>query len=436
MNEGLLTLFADSFNRIDVINMLLQKCFIFLLYFRLKGDVKPTIHTIWQMPLFALIFFSFYYVSIHFTGWRIEFREIIDIFIIAFFMSAVSKAKILDSLIISSIIMVILFIMSMPTMITFNLLEVNTNLLESTMFLLASSLLPLLCAAVLISTYRIKAFKNGISFLLEKESSKSSKRAILTLSFVAIFSFTFLSIVAEADPAFTIMAAIGFFLIVAWNIFENVREGLALSKSRAETIRYRKSEHNLKHSLEEAMNTEMDEGAKELYKMRIKTNQSEKALIVNPANTGVKLIDKYLEIMFKRALNEGVRLNFLINQNLMDFVNKGILITELDQIISNLVNNAMKYAFMGEEGEKIDGKVITLSVIDYTIMLFDTGLPFPDEIIKNLGKFDNTTHGTGTGLPIVIDIVKKYGGTFDIIPSKDEKYGKSIKIAFENFARN
>lgn len=41
----LLTFLANPFNRIDILNLLFQCCFMYLFYIRLKGDSKLTIRS-------------------------------------------------------------------------------------------------------------------------------------------------------------------------------------------------------------------------------------------------------------------------------------------------------------------------------------------------------------------------------------------------------
>jgi len=436
----LFTFLGNPFHRVEILNMIIQCVFIYLLYFRLKENSKLTFHAIWHIPLFFMIFFSILYASIHFAGWRINFKEVLDFIIIAFFMAAVSKTKILDSMVITSIIMIILFCVSIPTYLIFTFLCTHTDLPKHIRFLLSSISLPILYTIILIIAYKIKSIKTGVSFLLEQKGTKSNKGTILTLSFITIFAFAFFALMDGLAPVFVIITIVAFFFVVAWNILGNVMDAHSVSKlgkskdsASQETVRYRKSEHDFKHCLDEALITKLDNETKEMYRQRVRNHQAEKSFRINPPDSGLTVVDKYLEVAFHRALNDGIRLNILIQQKLTEFVDKGMLVTEIDQIISNLVNNALKYAFLGEEGRSIEGKVITLSVIDYTIMLFDTGLPVPDEIMKDMGNIGNTTKGTGTGLPMIIDIANKYGGTFTIIPDQGDKYGKNIKIHFPNW---
>ena len=165
---------------------------------------------------------------------------------------------------------------------------------------------------------------------------------------------------------------------------------------------------------------------------RIEADRAKGEELFDPVDTGIRAVDWYLSDKCKNAPYSGIRLNVHIIQSLSEFVKKGITPSDLDDIITNLVENAFKYAFYGAEGEAIEGKIINLMSIGNCIIVRDTGLPFSENIIENLGQFDNTTHGTGTGLPTVIRLAKKYGGTLTIEPDESAKCGKSVKVSFEN----
>lgn len=108
------------------------------------------------------------YVQVYFTGWRIDYKEIVYVIILTFYMSAITKTKTLDSAVISVIIMVILYVIAMPAIGVFVLLNTVTDYPAEIILLLSSIPVILLQVGILVTTYKVKLFRNGISFLLEK----------------------------------------------------------------------------------------------------------------------------------------------------------------------------------------------------------------------------------------------------------------------------
>ena len=98
------------------------------------------------------------------------------------------------------------------------------------------------------------------------------------------------------------------------------------------------------------------------------------------------------------------------------------------QIITNLLNNAVKYTEKGSVSLKIRGKKQSDGVLTLTIVVWDTGIgikPEDKEILFN--KFErlemernSTVEGTGLGLAITQHLIELMGGTIDV----ESEYGK------------
>lgn len=98
------------------------------------------------------------------------------------------------------------------------------------------------------------------------------------------------------------------------------------------------------------------------------------------------------------------------------------------QIITNLLNNAVKYTEKGSVSLKLRGKKQSDGVLTLTIVVWDTGIgikPEDKEILFN--KFqrlemerNSTVEGTGLGLAITQHLIELMGGTIDV----ESEYGK------------
>ena len=98
------------------------------------------------------------------------------------------------------------------------------------------------------------------------------------------------------------------------------------------------------------------------------------------------------------------------------------------QIITNLLNNAVKYTEKGSVSLKLRGKKQSDGALTLTIVVWDTGIgikPEDKEILFN--KFqrlemerNSTVEGTGLGLAITQHLIELMGGTIDV----ESEYGK------------
>ena len=98
------------------------------------------------------------------------------------------------------------------------------------------------------------------------------------------------------------------------------------------------------------------------------------------------------------------------------------------QIITNLLNNAVKYTEKGSISLKLRGKKQSDGALTLTIVVWDTGIgikPEDKEILFN--KFqrlemerNSTVEGTGLGLAITQHLIELMGGTIDV----ESEYGK------------
>ena len=98
------------------------------------------------------------------------------------------------------------------------------------------------------------------------------------------------------------------------------------------------------------------------------------------------------------------------------------------QIITNLLNNAVKYTEKGSVSLKLRGKKQSDGFLTLTIVVWDTGIGIkPEDKEKLFNKFqrlemerNSTVEGTGLGLAITQHLIELMGGTIDV----ESEYGK------------
>lgn len=131
-------------------------------------------------------------------------------------------------------------------------------------------------------------------------------------------------------------------------------------------------------------------------------------------------IEETIDMYQYEAKNKNVILNFEADDHFPEYVLTDM--TRVKQIVSNLVNNAIK--FSGNGSVYVGLKYAELSKHDGTgiIVVKDTGIGIPEEQIKAIfepfNQGDNTNKreygGTGLGLSIVKQLVELLSGTIDV----------------------
>jgi len=104
--------------------------------------------------------------------------------------------------------------------------------------------------------------------------------------------------------------------------------------------------------------------------------------------------------------------------------------SRLNQVITNLINNAFKFTFEGYITVTVEKNYGNDDKKEFIITVKDTGIGINDEIFSNLfSKFATmpTKEGTGLGLYISKSIVEAHGGK---IWAKNNENGKGAIFFF------
>ncbi len=118
-----------------------------------------------------------------------------------------------------------------------------------------------------------------------------------------------------------------------------------------------------------------------------------------------------------RSLDGGSRIELKLEDQLRVFSN----LSDLEQIISNLIRNALKYS--PEE------KNVEVIFKNHSLMIRDYGPGIPDEVIRRMGEAFNKSKfgGSGLGLAWVSALCRKYNWTLEF---KKEEPGTLVTIHF------
>ena len=159
-------------------------------------------------------------------------------------------------------------------------------------------------------------------------------------------------------------------------------------------------------------------------------------LMNNPLQkTGFVLMDSQLQAEKRRAAALGICFDNIVIAP-VSTVMEGNRISQLklQQAIGDLVRNAIRAVERSETKPKKILLIFGRTAMGYQIQVFDSGVPFPDEIIARLGERGNTTDGTGNGLADILEAISSGRGSLIVERYDSGEYAKSVSIRFDGRA--
>ena len=166
---------------------------------------------------------------------------------------------------------------------------------------------------------------------------------------------------------------------------------------------------------------------------------SNKETVVELDKTGIEEIDGMLKYMQSESVKNKIDFQVQINGNIYYMTNNYINKEDLEILLADHIKNAI--IAINHSNNTHRSIFVRLGLIDeiYSLYIYDSGIEFEKETLKNLGKKPSTTHkdegGTGMGFMNTFDTLNKYKASMEIReigkPSKDN-YTKAIIIKFDN----
>ena len=319
-----------------------------------------------------------------------------------------------------------------------------------------------------IIIFKFKRFKNGMPFLLSKQSNTIG---IFTTCCILLFSSLFtLQNLSNSIYSLIIIIAIvlGIILLIWWwkqlNILyvnrfcENKINQLEsdLDNSRKD------NEHlgNIIHkdnklipamvmSVHTAISSINNCDTKTAAKLtdllsELEKLSAERSSLVTKQIDGDKImptsglfrLDMMLQFMKQKADNLSIELSYDFHINIHEMLTT--LFTEdfITTIIADLTENALIATNLSCNFKKIYID-FTLKNNIYRIDIYDTGIPFEPYTIQNAGKKRGSTHldtgGSGIGLITIFTLLKQCGGSFEIDEILDNTdYTKKVSIVLDS----
>ena len=150
--------------------------------------------------------------------------------------------------------------------------------------------------------------------------------------------------------------------------------------------------------------------------------------------TGIFSIDASLKYLMNRAIKDNTAFDVSVACDVNEAVNDLISENDLNTLILDLGENAL----IAVQKSEIRNVLIVFGSENesFTVSIYDSGLPFEQQVIENLGKRRITTHrktgGSGIGLMTTAQLLKKHNASLMIDESIDnESYVKKVSVIFD-----
>lgn len=149
--------------------------------------------------------------------------------------------------------------------------------------------------------------------------------------------------------------------------------------------------------------------------------------------TGIDLVDLLLRTKIIECEEQDIELNVFVGTEIdADMKRLDVGDGEVMRMLGDLLRNAM-HAVSG-----IQDKLILLLIARdengcVLFRIYDSGIPFPPYVLKNLGERGYTTWGTGNGLADLMATLKRAHASIEISTEMEESdlFTKQISICFD-----
>lgn len=316
---------------------------------------------------------------------------------------------------------------------------------------------------------RIKRFKKEINFLKDKLQDEYLNLIVLNISIMILFLIIILSNYTEKITGQFGVGLIIFSIIMFITIkkslemyykqklliqdLEETKKELEDEKHEnkeleKEILEYSKKSHSIAHkqkALEYKLNELMlkSEVASEIGLQdelsKISKEIQKDETVVELTKTGILEIDDMLKYMQSECTKNKIDFQLKVSGNIHYMVNNYVDKENLEILIADHIKNAIIAIQNSSNANK--SILVRLGIIDgyYSLYIYDSGIEFEIETLKNLGKKPSTTHkdtgGTGMGFMNTFETLNKFKASIIIKeynkPVKDN-FTKLITIKFDN----
>ena len=303
---------------------------------------------------------------------------------------------------------------------------------------------------ILIKIFKLRKFKNGISFLQKNVKNEYLDILILNISVSILFFIIMFSNRKEMLTSSLFWGMIMTSLILATTVLESLqlyykqkilvqelnetKEELENTKKELkqveeENLKFSKKSHTLAHrqkSLEHKIQelvTKAEISTEEAGEVKDRLKEIEKDLyketdVVELSKTEISEIDDMLKYMQSECIKNKIEFELQLVGNIHYMTNNLISKEDLEILLADHIKDAI---IAINHTDNINRSILVrLGEIDglYSLYIYDSGIEFEIETLKNLGNKPSTTHadegGTGMGFMNTFDTLRKYKASLNI----------------------
>lgn len=388
------------------------------------------------------------------------------IVVLGIVFSILQKNNIINSIVLITISLsinyIILFLSSIITFIPNYIIGIKNDYINLSFLLILYICLLFLCT-------KIKRVKCGFIFLQNKLKNEYLNLLLFNTSVMILFLIIILSNYTEKITGQFGVGLIIFSIIMFITIKKSLEmyykqklliQDLEETKKELEDERheneelekeileYSKKSHSIAHkqkALEYKLNELMlkSEVASEIGLQdelsKISKEIQKDETVVELTKTGILEIDDMLKYMQSECTKNKIDFQLKVSGNIHYMVNNYVDKENLEILIADHIKNAIIAIQNSSNANK--SILVRLGIIDgyYSLYIYDSGIEFEIETLKNLGKKPSTTHkdtgGTGMGFMNTFETLNKFKASIIIKeynkPVKDN-FTKLITIKFDN----
>lgn len=324
--------------------------------------------------------------------------------------------------------------------------------------------------ALLYNVLKMKRLKYGLSFLKGSKENDYIDILVLNVSVTILVSTIIIvnsSIILARDLAPGLIISVIIMIITIQKTLqlyykqkllvqelnetkqELIETKKELKQLEEENLNFSKKSHTLAHrqkSLEHKileLTTKSEISTEEVGEVENKLEEIKKDLyketaVVELAKTEIVEIDDMLKYMQAECIKNKIGFELQIAGNIHYMTNNFISKEDLEILLADHIKDAI--IAINHTDNINRGILVRLGEIDgiYSLYIYDSGVEFEIETLKNLGKEPSTTHadegGTGMGFMNTFDTLRKYQASLTIKeinnPTKDN-YTKVLIFKFD-----
>ena len=351
-----------------------------------------------------------------------------------------------------------------------NVNYIKTHLTYNFLNLFGITLSSIINIIMVIFLFKIRRFKNGLSFL--KNDYLKMLILLLTIIFIFVYSIGNRVLVIDNSSLNYLFASLSAVSFISFFIFRAVfilyqkqknqiatlksyEQELAETKEKLQTAidereKISKAQHELdkrQKALQQEINklvnsTYNAEMANEFASILDRLNNLTKEYsfktqaLPNLSKTHISEIDNIITYLQNECAKNGIDFIFKLDCNIQKILDNYISCDKLETLIGDLVTNAIIAVNNSENSFKSIMLIIGLKDSFYQIDVYDSGKNFEIDTLLNLGIKKCSTYigkgGSGYGWITTFETLNCSKASLTITELKDNNYSKFISIIFDN----